>query len=162
MVPAQCGAALASTRIHRVALTALVSASHPHWFMCNRASRPQWLVANLTVETYIGAPYNTYVQYGAGLWDVLPCPLDNNLDPTNPSSCDPATCTSAPTHTGFIFGCYRCNEVARVGYVFLYEVSSSASSLSPPCGLCLIGLSTRSHAYLPPNRHPSRPQPIRG
>ena len=56
--------------------------------------------------------------YGAGLWDAAPCPRTNNLDPTNPRTCDPATCTSAPKYPAHAYGCYRCDEVARVAYVF--------------------------------------------
>ena len=61
------------------------------------------------------------INYGAGEYDVYPCPLTNNLDPTNPNTCNPATCTAQVTATGAYagetYGCYRCDEVARVGYV---------------------------------------------
>ena len=73
-----------------------------------------WVVAVLDqFDSALGA------NYGAGLNDIYPCPLTNNLDPTNPRTCDPSTCTSRITATGMFagetYGCYRCDEVARVG-----------------------------------------------
>jgi len=78
--------------------------------------------------------------YGAGEHDVYPCPLtpeqrDRDF-PTNRGrpghqagfQCDPATCTSAvlvrangqttPDYASDTYGCYQCDQVGRVGYVF--------------------------------------------
>ena len=86
-----------------------------HNFQSNNGPGP-WLVAVLDQFDD-----TRQVNFGAGLWDVAPCPLTNNLDPTNPNSCNPATCTSATVgglYTDQTYGCYRCDEVARVGYIF--------------------------------------------
>lgn len=91
-----------------------------HNYQSNIGPGP-WLVAVLDqFDDAIGA------NYGAGLWDILPCPRTNNLDPTNPNTCDPATCTSDPMHPGQTYGCWRCDEVARVGYIFA-KCSNDAS-----------------------------------
>jgi hypothetical protein len=84
-----------------------------------------WLVATLDQFDDVQG-----TNYGAGLWDVLPCPRTNNLDPTNPRTCNPATCTSDPKHPGETFGCYRCDEVARVGYIFTKCSNNPADHLT--------------------------------
>lgn len=66
------------------------NATSHHNYDSNNGPGP-WLVAQLTEFDD-----TLKVNYGAGLWDVFPCPRTSNLDPTNPNMCDPSTCTSAP------------------------------------------------------------------
>ena len=91
-----------------------------------------WLVARL--DEFDEA--NT-TNFGAGEWDVYPCPLQpvardfsnrQRLGLPNTAevlsrwsapgfACDPSTCTGAPYYPNTDYGCYRCNEVSRVAYV---------------------------------------------
>ena len=103
-------------------------------YLSNNGPGP-WFVANLTFQTlqpaYNGWP-QTYWESGTGLWDVKPCPLTNNLDPTNPRTCDPNTCTSDPADPGLSFGCSLCDQVGRVGYI---APSLSQHIISSPLSL---------------------------
>ena len=76
-----------------------------------------WLIATLDQFDDV-----RQLNYGTGLWDVNPCPLD----PT----CNPSTCTSDPKHPGETYGCYRCDEVARVGYIFTEETVDPSEHLA--------------------------------
>ena len=94
---------------------AFASVPANHNYESNNGPGP-WVVAVLNQFDDV-RKYN----YGAGLWDVDPCPRTNNVDPTNPRTCDPATCTAETRgglYVGEDFGCWRCDEVARIGYVY--------------------------------------------
>ena len=93
-------------------------AANNHNFNSDNGPGP-WVVA--TLDQFDDA---SGANYGAGLWDAAPCPRTNILDPTNPKTCDPATCTSAPRYPGNTYGCYRCDEVGRVGYLFAETTDS--------------------------------------
>ena len=113
-----------------------VCQSHPVAYALRRF---QDLNANNNIDEDI-------INFGAGLHDVYPCP--RSPDPRDVgkgngewqlgdlNTCDPATCTSqrtdapdafltsppppagsTPTNET-LYGCYRCDEVARVGYVY--------------------------------------------
>ena len=104
-----CGASCCRDGAEGDAAFASVAANHN--YNSNNGPGP-WLIA--TLDQFDDA---RKINYGAGLWDVNPCPRTNNLDPTNPRTCDPSTCTSAPPYPSDDWGCYRCDEVARVAYI---------------------------------------------
>ena len=104
-----------------------------------------WVVGRLTELARNGT-----LNFGAGDHDVFPCPLApgtrdfNNraqrlstsnvnevlADWASPGfSCNPATCTSAPYYPLDDFGCYQCDVVSRVSYVFLEETSDASEHL---------------------------------
>ena len=92
-----------------------------------------------------------------GLWDIAPCPLTNNLDPTNPNTCDPAACAagSANPDRPWYNGCYRCDEVARVGYAFVKVRLGAARARIAAHGspsLLLVIPNSRIHAPHPCSR----------
>lgn len=92
-----------------------------------------WLIA--TLDQFDAT--NT-TNFGAGEWDMYPCPLQpaprdfvNRAQllarqPNNANvltrwrspgfACDPSMCSSAPLYPNENYGCYRCNEVSRVAY----------------------------------------------
>ena len=60
------------------------------------------------------------------------------MDPTNPLSigrtCDEARCNAAGGNTGGKYpgetwGCYKCGETARVGFLFLKNAQGSSGAL---------------------------------
>jgi len=68
-----------------------------------------------------------YMMYGWGLDDVDPCPLTNNLNPANPRTCNPETCTSAPyTGTDWNLGCLFCDQIARQAFIVTKTTSDPA------------------------------------
>ena len=94
---------------------AFADAAANHNFDSNNGPGP-WLIA--TLDQFDDA---RQINFGAGLHDVSPCPLD--------PMCNPSACTSDPKHPGQTYGCYRCNEVARVGYIFTEETTTPAEHL---------------------------------
>lgn len=125
-----CGAACC--RPGRLGDAAFAFALANHNFASDNGPGP-WVIAIL--DQFDEA--NT-TNFGAGFHDVFPCPLQpSTRDVANRNNllalpqnwqlasrwlspgfkCDPSTCTSAPFYPNNSYGCYRCDEVARVGYV---------------------------------------------
>ena len=113
-------------------------ASRSHNYASDVGPGP-WVVANLSEFDRGGT-----VNYGPGEFDVYPCPMhpaardfynraQRMPSPSNNDilarwgspgfTCDPSTCTSAPHYPNEHYGCYRCDEVARVSYVFAQETA---------------------------------------
>ena len=58
---------------------------------------------------------------------IDPCPLTNNLNPANPRTCNPETCTSAPyTGTDWNLGCPFCDQIARQAFIVTKTTSDPA------------------------------------
>ena len=107
-------------------------AARSHNYASDNGPGP-WVVANLTEFDDAGD-----TNFGPGEFDVYPCPLKpsardyNNRRVRLPHAdnteilaqwsspgfrCNPASCTSAPRYPSERFGCYRCDEFARLAYV---------------------------------------------
>ena len=144
-----------------------------HNYRSNNGPGP-WVVAILDQFESDGT-----VNYGAGEADIYPCPLRpterdvvqrNQRSPPesrwrSPSfTCNPLLCSSAPAYPSHQYGCYRCDEVSRVGYVIAQETANPAHHLQlyvndtkQRWGDAALAFATRTDAPVVPTDRLSRP-----